>query len=853
MMPLRCQRLFAFLFSAAIVVSSASAQKVSAAQSGISLEAVTGFQARRDGIDIQAGPASLRITALRDDILRLRIAPGSTLPEDASWAVLPGPRSKSVDVKPMHDDKSVGFRTTALEVRVERAPLRLIVRDLSGNLISADAVNRPTRFQTGGFSVYKSMPSDEHYFGLGDKAGTFDRRNQAYTLWNTDVGTQESIDPIYKSIPFFLGIGSGHSYGLFLDNTWRTWFDFGKQSRDSYSFGSEGGPLDYYLIDGPTPKQVVEGYTYLTGTPPLPPLWALGFQQCRYSYTPESQLREIADRLRSDKIPSDVLYLDIDYQDRNRPFTVNAQTFPNFPGLVSDLRKQHFHLVTITDLHIAHAANQGYMPYDTGHAGNHFVKNADGSEFVGIVWPGPAVFPDFTRTQTREWWGGLYKEFVQDGVAGFWNDMNEPSVFDGPGKTMPLTNIHRIEESGFATRAATHAEIHNIVGLENARATYEGLLKLRPDERPFVLTRATYAGGQRYGFTWTGDNSSTWNHLRLATQQLLNLGLSGISFAGDDIGGFNGSPPPDLLTRWVEIGAFNPMFRDHTTKGSLPQEVWVHGPEQEAIRRRYIEARYRLLPYIYSLADESSRTGLPMVRPIFLEFPEVFTPPSNGFGNLDTEFLLGPSLLVAPQSFGETLDDYAVSFPTGRWYDFWTGLKVPLPPPEPTIVDIANAGPGAVFPAPPKIHPVLDTLPAYVRAGSILPLQPVIQSTDEIPNGPLELRVYPGPQCSGSLYLDDGHTFRYQRGEFLRQGFTCQSDGDAVRVSFGPRQGSYVPWWKTVEVVIYDWPSLQADAKLSNGAAALESHYDSSSHALHVLIPDIAGAGELRIAPQSGH
>src|SRR4029077_5862819 len=296
---------------------------------------------------------------------------------------------------------------------------------------------------------------------------------------------------------------------------------------------------------------------------------------------------------------------------------------------------------------------------------------------------------------------------------------NEPAVFDGPGKTMPLDNIHRIEEPGFATRTATHSEIHNIVGLENARATYEGLLKLRPNERPFVLTRATFAAGQRYGFTWTGDNSATWNHLRLATQQLLNLGLSGISFVGDDIGGFNGSPPPDLLTRWIEIGAFNPLFRDHSTKGSLMQEVWVHGPEQEAIRPRYLETRYRLLPYIYTLADESSRTGVPMVRPIFLEFPEVFTPPSNGFGNLDTEFLLGPSLLVAPQPFAETLDDYVVSFPAGQWYDFWTGLRTAAPVPEPNIVEIASAGPGAVLPAPSKIHPVLDTLPVYVRGGSI--------------------------------------------------------------------------------------------------------------------------------------
>jgi alpha-glucosidase len=742
----------------------------------------------------------------------------------------------------MPDAPSLGFRTASLDVRVERSPLRVVIRDLAGNVISADAVGRPTRFELGGFSLSKQMPGDEHYFGLGDKTGSFDRRNQAYTLWNTDVAPQESVDPLYKSIPFFLGINGTRSYGLFLDNTWRSWFDFGKQARDAISFGAEGGPLDYYVLYGPSPKHVVESYAYLTGTPPLPPLWALGFQQSRYSYTPESQAREIANRLRADKIPSDVLYLDIDYQFKNRPFTVDPKTFPNFPQLVSDLRKQHFHLVNITDLHIAHAPNQGYSPYDTGEAGNHFVKNPDGSEFVGMVWPGPAVFPDFTRVPTRQWWGGLYQQFVQDGVAGFWNDMNEPSVFDGPGKTMPLNTVHRIEEPGFITRTATHSEIHNIVGLENARGTFEGLLQLRPDERPFVLTRATYAGGQRYGFTWTGDNSATWNHLRLATQMVLNLGVSGISFVGADVGGFNGSPSPALLTRWVELAAFSPLCRDHAAKGTLPHEIWAHGPEQEAIRRRYLETRYRLLPYIYTLADESSRTGLPLMRPVFLEFPEIF---ATSFDHLDTEFLLGPSLLIAPPPFAETMDDYTVSFPKGEWYDFWTGLKMRPSSPPPSIVDIVNSAGGA--PLPPEIHPPLDTLPVYVRSGSILPLQPLIQNSDETPVGPLELQVYPGPQCTGSLYLDDGHTFRYQHGDYLRQTFTCQSDARSVRVNFNARQGSYAPWWKTVEVVIYDWPSKSAEAKLSGSVSPLKTSYDATKHALHVTLPDAPGEAELSV------
>jgi alpha-glucosidase len=848
-MPVSCQRLLSLCLGiATLAVGSSPAQTAAVSQPATTLEGVTSSNPLRDGIELQAGSATLRITALRDDIIRVCISPAA-LPEDASWAVLPAPRAKSVDVQPIDDAASVGFRTAMLEVRVERNPLRLVVRDLAGNIISADAVGRPARFQLGGFTVSKQMPGDEHYFGLGDKAGSFDRKNQAFTLWNTDVAPQESIDPLYKSIPFFLGISGTRSYGLFLDNTWRTWFDFGKQARDAISFGSEGGPLDYYVLYGPTPKQVVEGYAYLTGTPPLPPLWALGFQQSRYSYAPESQAREIANRLRADRIPSDVLYLDIDYQFKNRPFTVDPQTFPNFPGLVSDLHKQHLHLVTITDLHIAHAPNQSYSPYDAGQAGDHFVKNPDGSEFVGMVWPGPAVFPDFTRAQTREWWGGLYQQFVQDGVAGFWNDMNEPSVFSGPGMTMPLNTVHRIEEPGFATRTATHAEIHNIVGLENARATYEGLLKLRPEERPFVLTRATYAGGQRYGFTWTGDNAATWNHLRLATQMVLNLGVSGISFVGADVGGFNGSPAPALLTRWVELAAFSPLCRDHATKGSMPHELWNHGPEQEAIRRRYIEIRYRLLPYIYSLADESSRTGLPLMRPVFLEFPDVF---AGFFDHLDTEFLLGPDLLIAPPPFAETLDDYAVSFPKDRpWYDFWTGLRMGGSSQPPSIVDVVNSG--GTAPGPRRIHPPLDTMPVYVRGGSILPLQPLVQNTDETPNGPLELRVYPGPQCSGSLYLDDGHTFRYQQGEFLRQTLTCESAPNFVRLKFHAREGSYTPWWKFIEVVIYDWPSAHAEAKFSSGTYPLKTSYDVKQHALHVTLSDVSAEAELSIRGRSSH
>ena len=565
---------------------------------------VSGSKALPSGIEVQSGQSLLRVEALRDDVLRVRVAENGVLAEDASWAVLPEARNHRVNVFPEEDAQSVGFHTAALRVQIGRSATRLMVFDLKGNVLQSDAVGWPVEFHGASYRIYKHMPEAEHYFGLGDKAGPLDRRNQCFSLWNTDYfGFQESGDPIYKSIPFFLTLNAGRSIGVLLDSTWRSSFDFGQGEMDVYSFGAEGGAPDYYVLYGPEPKKVIETYAWLTGKPPLPPLWALGYQQSRYSYETETRVREIAARLRADRIPADALYLDIHFQQKNRPFTVNTETFPHFAEMVADLRKEEFHVVAITDLHIADLPSAGYKPYDTGISGNHFVKNADGSVYVGEVWPGPSVFPDFTQKSVRDWWGTLYKQFVSEGISGFWNDMNEPSVFKVASKTMPLTVQHRIEEPGFRDRVATHLEIHNIYGMENSRATYEGLLKIDPNHRPFVLTRATYAGGQRYASTWTGDNTSSWNHLRLATPMILNLGLCGFGLTGADVGGFAGTPRPELLTKWMEIGTFQPIDRNHTNKGSGNKEPWVYGPEQEAIQRRYLEERYRLLPYLYTAVE----------------------------------------------------------------------------------------------------------------------------------------------------------------------------------------------------------------------------------------------------------
>jgi alpha-glucosidase len=753
-----------------------------------------------NAVTLTAGSIKLSITAPAEQVVRVRATASGAFRPDFSWAVVPGAGEPHVDLRVENTEGSLAVATPRLRVRVDKSPLRVSFLDVEGHVISEDDPSRPMSIErSGGFRVTETMPADEHYYGLGDKAGPLDRRGSAFNNWNIDAyGWQESTDPLYKTIPFYVALRKGKAHGIFVDSTWRTMFDFGKEMGDASSFGSDGGELDYYFIDGPEPKAVVERYAELTGKMPLPPLWSLGYQQCRYSYYPQARVEQIARTLREKKIPADVIYLDIDYQKNNRPFTVDRDRFPAFENMIKDLGARGFKIIAITDLHIAKLPGEGYKPYDEGTAGNHFVHNSDGSVYVGEVWPGASVFPDFTWAPARKWWGTLYEEFLAMGIAGFWNDMNEPAIFKTPTKTMPLDLVHRVDSGG----TASHREVHNVYGMQNSRATYEGLLSLRADRRPMVLTRATFAGGQRYAASWTGDNSSTWSHYRISIPTLLSLGISGYPLVGDDIGGFAGSPSPDLLTRWFELGAFNPIFRDHTNKGTADQEPWVHGPEHEAIRRRYIEARYELLPYLYSQVEETSRTGVPLMRPFFFEHPEV-----EDHYQSERIFFFGSDLLVEPK-VDEMLDPMTLFIPSGAWYDYWTGERL-------------------TGPAYKKIKPALGDLPVLVRGGAIVPREPLVQSTSEVPRGPLELRVYPGPDCRGSLYLDDGTTFEYQKGAFLRLGFTCTERPDSVVVRMAPAEGSFVPWFSSIRVVVQG-------GKGARKAASVTVPYDKSGFEVSV-------------------
>jgi alpha-glucosidase len=730
------------------------------------------FETSERGIVARGDGLVLEVTASAPGAIRVAAARGDALPERASWAVLPTLWDTDVTV----EHRGAGrFSTGELTVRIDAATLALTIEDSDGRVLCRDDDEDPIRFSGAGFRLRKHAPAGEFHYGLGDKPGPLEKRGHAYTMWNTDAyGYQEAWDPLYKTVPFLLAVRpGGFAWGLLLDSTHRCSFDLAVSETDVLGMAAEGGPVRYHVLAGPTAAAVLERFTRLVGRMPLPPLWALGYQQCRYSYDTAARAIEVVATHRAKAIPLDVIWLDIGFQDRNRPFTASPDAYPDLGGTVADIAGMDVRTVVIADLHVPQAP--GYAPYDSGLAGGHFVQAATGGDYVGEVWPGDCVFPDFTRAATRDWWGTLHRQFaVEYGIAGFWNDMNEPAVFEVPGHTMPGDVRHRIEEPGFETRTTDHAEIHNVYGMQNARATHEGLLALLPDRRPFVMTRASYAGGHRHAVTWTGDNSSTENHLRLSTPQLLSLGLSGFAMAGCDIGGFKGDPTPELLTRWIAQGAFNPIMRNHTDLDTRDQEAWVDGPDHEALRRASIEARYRLLPYLYTCIEETTRSGLPLMRPMFLEFDDLALRQEEG------QFMLGRALLVAPPPV-DGMGDYKLVLPEGvDWFDFWTGERVTVTPKM-------------------RLGRRLGHVPVFARAGTIVPMQAVVQHTGETPRGNLELHVYPGPDCRGSVYADDGTTHAYRDGEFLRQDFRWK-DGQLIREA---PSGRFTPWWNDIDVVVH--------------------------------------------------
>jgi alpha-glucosidase len=716
---------------------------------------------------------TLALTPLGDDVIRVRFTTAKSFGRDHSYAVITHDLG-AADAKAEIGADSTTLTTHSLKVTIHHAPLRISFANAAGEILAADDAGQGISLSGPEFRVAQTLHDDDHVYGFGEKTGRLDKRGWRlggynYVMWNSDTPAYDSsTDPLYVSVPFFMVVRQGQAHGIFLDDTWRTSFDVGRARPDLLTFGADGGDLDYYFINGPDPKNVIVRYTTLTGHMPLPPRWALGYNQCRWSYYPESRVRLLADTFREKKVPADVIWLDIHYQDGYKPFTWNHDRFPNPKKMISDLKAQGFHLVTILDPHPQ--ALKGYFPYDSGIAGDDFVKWPDGKVFEGNVWPsqaeknpGPSVFPDFSRPATREWWGNLYTNLLDLGVAGIWNDMDEPSVFDTSTGTMPLEVVH--DNDGQPT---THAEIHNVYGQLMSRSTYEGLSRWRPNERAFVLTRASYAGGQRYAAVWAGDNTADWSSLRQSVSTLLGMGISGFPFVGSDISGFVRPATGELYARWLQAGIFYPFMRSHTELGTPDKEPWAFGARFEDINRRSINLRYELLPYIYSVMQEASQTGVPALRPLFVEFPT-----DEQAAGIDDEFLFGSDLLVAPVLWEDALSRQ-IHLPPGDWYDYWTGRRY--------------AGNSTI-----TVAVTLDSIPMFVRGGGFIFRQPVVQNTGEMSGQPLRVLIAPAAKSESALYEDDGESLQYRQSDFLRRHFQQRTDAHATVVDISAPEGKYRP------------------------------------------------------------
>jgi alpha-glucosidase len=780
-----------------------------------------------EGVTFRSGAALVQVLIIGDGIARIRFKPGKDFDTDHSWAVIRQP--EPVNVRISESPEAITLASSHLSILIKKNPVRLTFLDGTGAVIAADDSLNGMSWSGDQVRVWKKRPIDECYYGFGEKAGKLERTETHMTMWNSDIPAYGAdTDPLYQDIPFFYGIRRGTAYGIFFDNSARASFDMGKESRNSYSFGAETGELNYYFYAGPKPKNVLSAFTEMVGRMPLPPLWSLGYQQSRWSYKPDTRVREIARGFRSRNIPCDVLYFDIDYMDGYRIFTWSPKNFPNPKGLLDELKNEGFNIAVIVDPGIK--TDTAYASYRSGLAANSFVKYPDGRVFTGKVWPGVCAFPDFTSSEARLWWGKEFKSLTDAGVRGFWNDMNEPSVFDVPAKTIDLDVLHNGDGLG-----SDHARSHNIYGMQMTRATYDGTRALLKGERPFILTRASYAGGWRYSAAWTGDNVSSWEHLELALSMCMNLSISGQPFVGTDIGGFMGRPSGELFARWLQAGVFTPLMRAHSHADDPNKEPWEFGDTFTAVNRSTIELRYRFLPFIYNEMRVASVTGIPPMRPMMFDYPE-----NQWNHNRQDQFLFGDNLVVAPViQPGQT--KRTVALPPGQWYDFWTDT-------------LAGGDRYAPVEAP------LDRLPLFVRAGSVIPMRNVVQHADGSPIDTLTLAVYAGiagQTHTSEYYEDDGHSFDYEKGVSLQRTITQKSTADGLEITMSAVSGSYRPKERQLALRIagLKQPPIKitvtgkdAEGKKSPTTTSVQVSYDRVRNVATVVTKDRWEDFEIKIA-----
>lgn len=687
-----------------------------------------------NGISGETDSGKFRVLVYSDNIVRISLSRTGDF-EDFSYAVIAEPDASSLEVSDSPDH--LALTTENFQTIIYKNPVRFSFLTNEGTVINEDDKGLGTSWNGEQVSTYKKLQDGERFIGLGEKTGSLDRKGHGYTNWNTDnFGYGAGADPLYSTIPFYIGIHSKLVYGIFLDNTHKTFFNFGASNDRFSSFAADAGEMNYYFIHGENVKEVIREYTHLTGRMELPPLWSIGYQQCRYSYYPDKEVLSVADTFREKDIPADTIVFDIHYMEKYKIFTWSKRDFPDPKGLLTQLKDKGFNVVLMCDPGIK--VEPGYETYDDGVKKDVFIKYPDGQNYTGQVWPGWCHFPDFTNPKTRSWWKDHFKEYVNLGVEGFWNDMNEIATW---GNMLP-ENI----EMDFEGNKSTMRRGRNIYGFQMARSTYEGTKALMKNRRPFNLTRSGYSGIQRYAAVWTGDNVAYDEHMMLGVRIVNSMGLSGIAFAGYDVGGFVGNADSKLFARWVSIGSLSPFFRGHSMINSRDSEPWSYGEEVEQISRNYIKFRYKLLPYLYSLFYEASENGMPVQRSLAIDYAHdarVYD------GHYQHQYLFGPFILVAPvESNKEFLK---VLFPEGDvWYSVYNGHK-----------HVANQE--VIIECP------LHRLPVYIKGGAIIPMQPVKQHTGET-NDQLNLHVYAGlTNSSFEFYEDDGSSFDYQKNAFTKR------------------------------------------------------------------------------------
>ncbi len=742
-------------------------------QSGLSkrLGRILSIKKSQQGIDATTSHGFLRIRFFSTAVAQISITSTDVI-ESYPYSVIGIPESVPLQIEDQPDH--LILRTSEIDLQVIKDPVSLIFRNAEGQVLSEDDPGLGTSWIGEQVTTYKKLQEGERFIGLGEKTGPLDRRGAGYQNWNTDAFSyHKTEDPLYCSTPFYIGVHHGLQYGIYLDNTHKSFFNFGASTNRFSSFSADRGDMNYYFIQGQSVADIIQHYTQLTGRMPLPPRWSIGYQQCRYSYYPDAEVRSVAQTFREKNIPADAIVLDIHYMDQYKIFTWDSKNFPDAAGLINYLKSLNFEVILMCDPGIKVEA--GYEPYEDGLKQDVFLKYPDGEYYSGQVWPGWCHFPDYTNPKTRAWWKEKLRAYSELGVEGYWNDMNEIATW---GHMLP-ENVEFDHEG----EKVTSRKARNIYGFQMARSTYEGTKQLLGGKRPFNLTRAGFSGIQRFAAVWTGDNVSYDEHMMLGIRMVNSMGLAGISFAGYDVGGFVGESSTYLFARWISIGAFSPFFRGHTMVNTRNAEPWAFGEEVENISRNYIRFRYQLMPYIYSAFYESTKTGMPVQRSLAIMHthdPRVYNT------QFQQQYMFGKFVMIAPVESTKELTK--VFFPEGQWYYLFDGKKI-------------EGNQEALVESP--IH----KLPVYIKAGAILPMQaPIMHAREKVTE--LILHIYAGTEdTSFEYYEDDGATFAFEQGDFSLR--VIQYNGTSSSITIEEQAGAFRSTNKTIKLVLHGTSPIQ--------------------------------------------